>query len=221
MRSPASRRGARSGDGRRIDLNDIARGDGTLFVRDGVGRRGTWRGGTRRGRRRVATGSAGLEHDSTGRRARTGRHRRRPVPARRAVRPRRSRADRSQGGLEPEHADGRGAEPRGGRPAPVGRDRLARLGRTHRAPDTGGGRLHDRAERRRALPRRGGDGPRRRPRRRPRQGGDRPADHRDLRPADRRPCRPAPPARQLRVELPLLDRRLHRGLARAPHRGRR
>ncbi len=73
----------------------------------------------------------------------------------------------------------------------------------------------------RAVSRRGGDGPRLGPRGRSRQGGDRSADHRQLRPADRRPRGPAPPPRQLRVELPLLDRRSDRRLTRTAHRGRR
>ena len=43
----------------------------------------------------------------------------------------------------------------------------------------------------------------------------------DRRPADRPPWRPAPAAGGVRVELPLLRRRLHRRLARAARRGRR
>ncbi len=59
------------------------------------------------------------------------------------------------------------------------------------------------------------------PQRRTHQGRDRPADSRAVRRTDRRPRRPATPAGQLRLELPVLDRRVHRCLARAARRGRR
>ena len=73
----------------------------------------------------------------------------------------------------------------------------------------------------RPLPGRRRRRPRRGPRRADGEGRDRPPDRGRVGPADRRPCRAAPAQGDVRFEPPLLDRRLHRRLARAAGRGRR
>ena len=159
-----------------LDLNDIARGDGTLFVRDGVGIAG--RGiAARIAADEASAWLAGLEHDSTveshGPIA-LGVVPFRPGAACELLVPEVVVRKTAAGpntitvvGADREDADRLLA----GATAWLGSEEA-----TH-AADPDRGELHDRTGRHRALPRRGGDRPRRGARRRSRQGGDRPADH--------------------------------------------
>ena len=191
---------------RDVDLNDIARGDGYLFVRDGVGVAG------RGVAARVAIDDvpaflAAIDHDDRAGGAHPTGTRCRAVQARRAV-----RADRA--------GDGRG---QGRRRSPLGDDHRRRRARARhaRTAPTARPELHDRAaDAGRALPRRRHCGTRCRAQRAVDQGRHRPRDPRQQRRADRHPRRAGASAGVVRLELSLLDRRVRRGDARAVGVGR-
>ncbi len=184
----------------------VAGGDGYLFVRDGVGLAG--RGVA--ARVAVADAAEVLADDRARRRGRSaghraGRLRRAAVPAR--ARPASSSCPRSSSGKDPDgtpvdHARSTAPTPTSRRLRRPARRRWRRL---HVAPGL--------------RPRRLPGGRRRRPRRGPgraaRQGRARPRRRGRGRAADRRARRPAAACGHVRVELPLLGRRLRRRQPRA------
>ena len=175
-RPDAGRHSARRRRHPALDLNDVARGDGFLFVRDGVGFAGRGVAARVAGRRRAGR----ARRDRPRRRDRLRRCSLRCRPGRPrlgAVRPGRRRRGRGPRGRR---RQGRRRH-RAGSPASTTASRHCA---PPSAPLADGRLLHDRAghavER---LPRRRRRGTRRGPRRTARQGGDRPRDRRGRRAA--------------------------------------
>ena len=193
-----------------LDLNDVARGDG-VPVRPR--RRRARRPRRRRARRRPTRPPDSLPRSTTTN-ARGDRRRARSPSAgcRSTRRPRRAgRARRSPCASAPTAAawSRRSTAPPSSSPAP-------------QPPQPVGGGVHDRAgdagRRYLAAVAAARDAVRAG---RADEGRDRPRDRRHRRPADRPPRRAAPAEGVVRVELPLLRRRVDRRLARAARRGRR